>query len=116
MPLVENGAFLHELGKLYEANRKSNTRAVWVTMKRMLPELKGLRGKKRKAESAVLNHEGESVCLVRANNGKKHYSTHVKSCDIGAFSASFASVVRLCIDSLPKPPKASAPPIDSQPE
>ncbi|CBZ53116.1 unnamed protein product [Neospora caninum Liverpool] len=92
MVLSDNNAFLEELGRLYEQNRKTGCGSVWVTLKRSFPALNGVRGLKRKRALQDEDKVQTSVCLIRATNGRKKISTQ--------FSGALMGVVRLNADDL----------------
>jgi signal recognition particle subunit SRP14 len=101
MVLLAEGPFLNELNKMFE--RKSKT--VWVTMKRtnMKPR------KTKKPESASKNY----VCLVRANDGKRHVSTTVTVAQQAKFQQSVNIIMKAHMDSLKKKEKSKPNPKSS---
>lgn len=94
MPLLEPDPFLSELHKMYDRNKKSGT--VWITMKRS--NLKPRKGKKPTS--------AEYVCLVRANDGKRHVSTTVTQAQYGKFSQSMVVIMKAQMDTLKKKEKS----------
>ncbi|PRW60889.1 transducin beta 3 isoform A [Chlorella sorokiniana] len=82
MVLLDNGKFLTELHKLYDANKE---RTVWVTMKRS--NMKPRRGKKD--YSAFAYH-----CLMRATDGRRKLTTVVHGKDLAKFYDSYTTIQR----------------------
>ncbi|PNH12407.1 Signal recognition particle protein [Tetrabaena socialis] len=83
MVLLEPDPFLSELHKMYDRNKAGT---VWVTMKRsnMKPR------KSKKPETA----KAEYVCLIRANDGKRHVSTTVSPTQYAKFSQSMVIIMK----------------------
>ncbi|PFH33424.1 signal recognition particle 14kd protein [Besnoitia besnoiti] len=103
MVLADNSAFLEELGRLYEQNRKTGCGSVWVTLKRTFPALDGVRGLKRKRALQDEDKSQASVCLIRATNGRKKISTQASiytALKEIQFSGALMGVVRLNADEL----------------
>lgn len=106
MVLLENGPWLNELGKLYERNKASGT--VWVTMKRSSMKNQCKRNKNKRAPSdrpAAPAPPITLVCLIRANDGKKHISTTVTMAQHAKFQLSVALIMKANMDALKKKEK-----------
>ncbi|MEW5299907.1 MAG: hypothetical protein WDW38_002730 [Sanguina aurantia] len=108
MVLLDNGPWLNELGKLYERNKASGT--VWVTMKRS--SMKNLckkntnkRGPCSERPQLAPPPTTNLVCLVRANDGKKHISTTVTMAQHAKFQLSVALIMKANMDALKKKEK-----------
>ncbi|KAG2495632.1 hypothetical protein HYH03_006232 [Edaphochlamys debaryana] len=82
MVLLEPDPFLSELHKMYERNKE---RTVWVTMKRT-------NMKPRKARKP--DPKRPYVCLIRANDGKRHISTTVTPTNYAKFSQSMLVIMK----------------------
>ncbi|GIL43933.1 hypothetical protein Vafri_1518 [Volvox africanus] len=82
MVLLEPDPFLSELHKMYERN-KSGT--VWITMKRT-----NMKPRKTKKPDP----KAEYVCLIRANDGKRHVSTTVSPTQYAKFSQSVVIIMK----------------------
>jgi signal recognition particle subunit SRP14 len=80
--LLEPDPFLSELHKMYERNKAGT---VWVTMKRT--NMKPRKSKKP-------NTKAEYVCLIRANDGKRHVSTTVSAAQYAKFSQSVVIIMK----------------------
>lgn len=93
MVLLDPDPFLNELHKMYDRNKKSGT--VWITMKRT-----NMKPRKSKKTSSA-----EHVCLVRANDGKRHVSTTLTAAQYPKFSQSMVVIMKAHMDSLKKKEK-----------
>ncbi|KAI3432642.1 hypothetical protein D9Q98_004188 [Chlorella vulgaris] len=89
--LLDNGRFLTELLRLYQATRTQGT--VWVSCKRT--NLKPRKGKRDYSQLAY-------HCLVRATDGSKKLSTVVEGKDFARFHDSYSTIIRGHMDSLKK--------------
>jgi signal recognition particle subunit SRP14 len=94
MVLLEPDPFLSELHKMYD---RSKGKSVWLTMKRT-------NMKPRKARKP--DPKAEYVCLIRANDGKKHISTTLGQAQYAKFSQSLVIIMKGAMaDSLKKKEK-----------
>ncbi len=93
MPLLEPDPFLNELHKMYDRNKNGS---VWITMKRT-------NMKPRKSKKPPTN--AEYVCLIRANDGKRHVSTTVSQSQYAKFSQSMIVIMKAAMDNLKKKEK-----------
>mmetsp|Transcript_39801 Transcript_39801/g.55271 ORF Transcript_39801/g.55271 Transcript_39801/m.55271 type:complete len:116 (+) Transcript_39801:133-480(+) len=90
--------FLNALGKLYEQNKTSGT--VYLTLKRS--NLKPKPKRKKDGIAADDDIEGESVCLIRATDGKKKISAAIGAKDHMRFQAAYSTLLKAHMDSLKK--------------
>eukprot|EP01087_Luapelamoeba_hula_P021466 TRINITY_DN7513_c0_g1_i1.p2 TRINITY_DN7513_c0_g1~~TRINITY_DN7513_c0_g1_i1.p2 ORF type:complete len:133 (+),score=28.93 TRINITY_DN7513_c0_g1_i1:65-463(+) len=116
MVLLNNGAFLDQLNKLYATNKTKGS--VWITMKRYEDKSevsekapattkKGQVGTGANAGAGAVQTgpappEGEYKCLIRATDGSTKISTLVKAKDLVRFQLSFATCNKTNMDGLKK--------------
>lgn len=91
MVLLDNEAFLYELGKLFARSKSSGKGSVLVTFKKLGPV-----GKKNPQPPAVPS------CLYRATLGSKKISTQVTAKDVNKFTLSYGNMLKANIDNLKK--------------
>ncbi|KAF8065715.1 SRP14 [Scenedesmus sp. PABB004] len=105
----EADAFLNELHKLFERNKKAGS--VWITMKRSslrptpradrkAPGAKGGKGGKQQQQAAAAGGGDGLKCLIRATDGKRKISTALGGAELAKFQASYALILRAHMDAL----------------
>lgn len=115
MVLLESDAFLTGLTKLFQQTRGSGS--VFLTMKkyngRTKPHPKPRKGKTGKkgtatstASSAAAKRTSpeleDHLCLLRAGNGKRHFSTVISVKEVTRFQMAYANVLKANLDGLKK--------------
>jgi|Transcript_7557 signal recognition particle subunit SRP14 len=95
MVLLSNDEFLNELHKLYTQNKEKGS--VYVTMKRS--------AMKPKTKRFANMPEEDHVCLIRATDGKRKFSTTLGDGDNAKFQASYHTILKAHMDALKKKDK-----------
>lgn len=105
--LLSTDAFLNELSRLFKRHEKAGS--VWVTLKRsnMRPTPRKRPPSKTKAgksKQPAAKHQGpaEHVCLVRATDGSRKFSTTVGPAEFAKFQASYTLILKANMDALKK--------------
>lgn len=101
--ILDHDGFLTELTKLYRSNTDAGS--VWVTSKRCAVAVDAAGQRSMPKRSSI--KDPESMCLVRATDGKRKISTLVSHAEAGRFASQHANVLLMSLTKLKKRDKTS---------